>query len=709
MNQRLSKQLTPNPDLIKPSLNFPLQTLIFCALVSPAAPTLADGLIEEILIYGKPETKAFESISTKPQALSRPDSAAQLKLVPGADVNSNGPLTGIAQYRGMYGDRVAVTMDGESVLGGGPNAMDAPLSYAPPQLLSALHTERGIASVASAQEAIGGRIDAELNRGKFADSEAGAFSAMATSQFNNNDHGFNSALRAVGANRRHKFALLSVFDEGGDAESGDGDSLRDTGYRRVQYDLSYGWRGEGKDFALSFGQLDTNDTGTPALPMDIRFIKTDIANASYSSFFNGIELKTRIGYRDVDHLMDNFSLRTNTNPMRYRQNRAQGRQLSWGLGAEIPLKESALKVGIDATETQHDALITNPNMSMFAVRNFADARRDVHGVFTQWQGRQDGWDIESGLRYNRVSLNSEEVFALGMMGMMAGAASTLANDFNQSSRSRHFNNIDLVLKLGRPFNDSTRINLGLGHKTRAPSYQELYLWLPLEATGGLADGRTYIGNLDLDSEVNHEFTLGLDWQQGRYAVEIQSFYRRVDDYIQGTPSTNASAIMLATMMSGQAPLQFNNIDAELYGIDGAYSIIINDNWRLDGMLGYVRGKNRDDGDNLYRIAPLNHRLKLSWRHQDLTASLESVMYAAQSKTAKFNSEQKTGGYGLLNLYGEYQVTAAARIHAGIENVLDKNYADHLGGYNRNADSDIGIGDRLPGRGRGLYAGVTVDL
>ena len=60
------------------------------------------------------------------------------------------------------------------------------------------------------------------------------------------------------------------------------------------------------------------------------------------------------------------------------------------------------------------------------------------------------------------------------------------------------------------------------------------MWLPLQATAGLADGRTYLGNLDLDSEVAHEVELGFDFVGSRVRLAPRVFYREVDDYISGT-------------------------------------------------------------------------------------------------------------------------------------------------------------------------------
>jgi len=662
--------------------------------------------IEEIIVEGE-ASSAVETLSIKPTVMNRPDSAAVLKALPGANINSNGPITGIAQYRGLFGDRVAVTMENEAVLGGGPNAMDTPLSYAPPLLLESIELSPGIASVADSQESIGGLIQAKLDRGNFSDTSKATISGDIATRYGSVDEGSNSAAKVVAANNQHKLAILASFDEGDDAETGDGKTLRDTGYQRARYDLSYGWQNATSEAEVSLGKLETSNTGTPALPMDIIDIDTDMANFNGMTQIEGATIRTRMGYRHVYHLMDNFSLRSNSMPMGYRATEATGQQFTWGASIEFPIGNDLITVGIDSAETIHDAVITNPNMPMFRVQNFADAERDIYGFFTEWKGSRGGWELEAGIRYNSVEMNSGEVSASGMM--MPMPANQLANAFNTANRDQHFDNIDVVLKASRPLNASTDFNMGLGRKTRAPSYQELYLWLPMQSTGGLADGRTYIGNLDLDSETNHEINLGLDWSAGDVYANGQIFFRKVDDFIQGTPSTNMTANMLSMMMTGKAPLQFNNIDAELYGLDGRYGMVLNDNWRLDGVLSYVRGKDKDGNDNLYRVAPLNNRLTLTWEQDKLSASLESALYASQSKTAAYNDEEKSAGYGLLNLYSQYQLSSDLQINAGIENLLDKDYVDHLTGYNRNGDSDIPVGDRLPGRGRNFFVSAALSF
>ena len=94
-----------------------------------------DTSFEEITIEAFPLSNQISS-SLQTNRPSSSDSADILKSIPGANSNGNGPITGIAQYRGMYGERISVKIDHAPTLTGGPNAMDTPLSYAPSGLLN---------------------------------------------------------------------------------------------------------------------------------------------------------------------------------------------------------------------------------------------------------------------------------------------------------------------------------------------------------------------------------------------------------------------------------------------------------------------------------------------------------------------------------------------------------------------------------------------
>jgi len=133
-------------------------TCLMAGSVMPVyALNLADTeqeVLPTMVIEGEILTPAIVGI--KPDMGGVNDAAALLKRVPGANVNSNGPLSGIAQYRGLFGDRVNVNSDGATYKSACANAMDAPLSHVPTSLTETMSIKRGIASVSSGIETLGG-------------------------------------------------------------------------------------------------------------------------------------------------------------------------------------------------------------------------------------------------------------------------------------------------------------------------------------------------------------------------------------------------------------------------------------------------------------------------------------------------------------------------------------------------------------------------
>ena len=159
-----------------------------------ALPTAADPL-EELVVR---ETHDTRTIDVTGELVIAPDVAQLLKRAPGANVNSNGPLTGIPQYRGMYGPRIATSLDGNQLAPAGPNWMDPPISYAVGGQLESLEVYRGIAPVSVAQESIGGAIDARTRHGEFTDGPDFSLDGrlIGSVQSVNGGHHLNTALYA---------------------------------------------------------------------------------------------------------------------------------------------------------------------------------------------------------------------------------------------------------------------------------------------------------------------------------------------------------------------------------------------------------------------------------------------------------------------------------------------------------------------------------
>ncbi len=672
------------------------------------ASNVDESEIDEITVSGRRLSTEWATIAVAEQPAV--DSADILRRLPGADRNSNGRLTGIAQYRGMFGDRIAVTIDELGVVSGGPNAMDAPLSYVSPMITETLTVERGVTSVTSAHDAIGGHVGAKLARGAFAPDGNFAFSGMGGVRYADNGDTATTAARVSLANDSHRVSLLGQFDRGDDLETPEG-TISPSELSRDRVDLSYGYQDDRTSFLVYAGELRTRDTGTPALAMDIDYIDTSLYGAKLSRDVTpDVTLSARIGYNDVAHGMNNYSLRTPPGtPTRFRENTTTGSGVTFALDAEFGFGDYALVTGVDGRTATHDARITNPNNEAFFITAFNDVERDVLSGFAALRHGTDISNWELGIRYTNVSTNAGEVGVGGMMGMMANSAGGLADTFNAADRDLSFNNVDAVIKYARQVSRNMTINVDVGTRTRAPSYQELYLWLPLGATGGLADGRNYIGNLALDSERSVEIATGFEWETNAFSISPQVYYKDVSDYIQGVPATSMPANMLASMMSGEGALMFDNVDAEIYGFDVGWDVEVSSKIRVDGALNYSRGKRTDVSDNLYRLPPLNGILGVAFAEQTWAARAEMIAYAGQDKVSAYNGELPTAGYAILNAMLTWSPWANTRLELKATNLFDRGYQDHLAGINRVREADIPVGTRLYGAERTIVLGAMLNF
>jgi len=180
------------------------------------------------------------------------------------------------------------------------------------------------------------------------------------------------------------------------------------------------------------------------------------------------------------------------------------------------------------------------------------------------------------------------------------------------------------------------------------------------------------------------------------------FYRRINDYIQGVPATDATVLAVNTAMNGSRPvLQYANVDAKIYGFDALASWAFAEGWRLDADLSWTRGERRDIDDNLYRIAPPRLNLSLRRRWQAWEGRIGLQAYRRQDDVSATNNEQPTPGYAVWSAGLTWEPEKHLLVKLDIENLTDHLYYDHVGGYNRVANNIVPTGSRLPGAGRNV--------
>jgi iron complex outermembrane receptor protein len=655
--------------------------------------------LDPLYVRSSPLSAPWSAIerSVSSEAARSPDAAEMMRHLPGAAIVRNGPQTGILQLRGLSGDRVAVRIDGMTITPACPNHMDPPLHYAAPESGDAVELFAGIPPVSAGGDFIGGALSVKSASTVFADE-----SSILT----------NGNLRATYLGSQDAFQLgtmlgVATRDAGvqyrGSAATADdlrypGGSVLASGYDMTRHDLTGAWRTARGHLAVDAGFSATRDTGTPALPMDM--VKDDAwrAGLTQRETFEWGTLENRLYVHEIDHLMDNYTLRPVSGMA--MESPSSSRDFGWRADATLPFGENKLRAGIDLHRNEFDAeqiAITG----MFAGKTrdtFEQNRRSRAGMYLDWEhNHTDQWTSRVGLRGDVVTSDADEV---ANTIMPAPAINADLASFNSSDRS--FTGILPAAAAALRFapDDNTAVELAAAFKSRAPSLVERYLWTPLNASAGQADGRTYLGNLDLDPENSFQLGLGLEKSGDSWRARLTPFYQSVNDYIQGMPIARNDP-------GGRPVLQYQNIDrAELYGAELEAEWRMHPMWNLAGTLSNVRGRNKETGGDLYRIAPLRGMVDLAFRHDAWESRLECMWAGSQSRVSTIQDETSTPGHAIFNLRLARSFQSGIRIEAGVENLLDKRYTDHLGGVNRVSGGDLGTGERIPGAGRFAYGSVS---
>ncbi|MCP5146362.1 MAG: TonB-dependent receptor [Gammaproteobacteria bacterium] len=597
-----------------------------------------------------------------------------------------------------------MSIDGVTLVPGGPNWMDPPMHYAPPIVLSRIDVDRGLSPVSEGPGLAGG-AHAVFKRVDFSATPEFAAAYDLSAQVQSVNDSYNIGGVAGVANDRWRINVIGSYDKGQNSSFAGGE-IAASGFERSLYGISGGYAAGNQEFGVDYRHYDTDATGNPPFAMDIEFFNTDMLHATHRISLTAVELETSASYTEVKHAMNNYTLRpAPTDMTRWRRAEAGTRTVAAGFKLHIGADDSRISVGGDVQRGESDVWIRNPNNVAFYLNSLPDISTRRWGVFGQLNQELGVWRAEIGTRIDFHDMRSD----MASVGAAVPAGPRmLMTAFNSGVRDWDDTTVDILARVFSTADAPLRWRMTLGRKQRVPTHVERFAWLPTEASAGLADGNTYVGQHDLAAETAYVAEAGFDWAGARAYARPTVFYRRIDDYIQGiafdtTPGVVDSMVEMVSAMNGDfTPLRFANVDARLYGFDMDFGLQIADRWLLDGIFTYVRGRRTDVEDNLYRVTPTRLRLGSTYDAERWAVTLEGILSAAQRKVSATNGERETGGYGVLNLYASWSPNQRLSLVGGVENLLDKRYSEHLAGYNRVTGSDVAVGARLPGAGRGVF-------
>lgn len=687
------------------------------------------------------------------------DTATLLRDIPGISLQGAGGVSSLPAIHGLAGDRVRVQVDGMDLIASCPNHMNPPLSYLDPSSIAALDVWAGIAPVSAGGDSLGGTIVARTADPEFAAAgaaalvkgEAGAF-VRSNGRARGGHLAATYATETLSARYHGSAARAGNHDAGDDFKTSPDtgrvghtlplDEVGSTAYDTRNHTLGLAWRSGAHLLDLRLGYQDLPEQLYPNQRMDMLGNTQRRTNLRYVGRLERGTLEARLYHEDVEHFMDfgadkRFWYGTNSGagapcaPIRFHGDpagtcaagmpmRTESRNTGITLKAELPFGDAALlRVGGEAQAYRLDDRwpASGGGMGPGHFDNIADGRRDRLALFGEWQARHgERWTSLVGARVERVTSDAGAVHGYSGAANAPGAQVAEAAAFNARDRKRRDHHVDLAA-LARWRADATLdVEFGAARKVRSPNLYERFAWsswaMASTMNNFVGDGNGYVGNPDLKPEAAYTASATFDWHADdrRWWLKATPYVTHVSDYVD------------AVARAGWKPAQFNvlgyaNQSARLVGLDLSGRVPLargaSGDWDAEAVVAYVDGENRDTGDSLYQVMPLNAKLMLTHRHGGWNGAVEWVLVKSKADGSDVRNEIPTAGYGLLHLRAGH-AWPRVRFDVGVENLLDKLYFLPTGGAYVGQGRTMSItgvpwGIAVPGPGRSVYASVTLSF
>lgn len=215
------------------------------------------------------------------------------------------------------------------------------------------------------------------------------------------------------------------------------------------------------------------------------------------------------------------------------------------------------------------------------------------------------------------------------------------------------------------------VTFNIARSFRSPNLEERYQYIDL---GNIVK----LGNPELESERGLFIDLGIRLWKGFLKLNNKSISLTGNVFLN--LFNNLVSEVLTTYEGRQAYIKTNIGTARLYGFDFSFTFNFYKYLNLYLNAAYVRGEDTGNNTNLPAIPPFNTKIGFQgWITDWLNFDFNSVIFAKQDLIAQ--GEIATPGYAIFNLslntgYLDIQ-HFRLRVFSGIENLLNKEYRNHL--------------------------------
>lgn len=578
--------------------------------------------------------------------------------------------------RGLSYGQISTTIDGMKIFHACVDRMDPVTGYVEVENLETIEVAQGAYDLSNAS--VGGSINMVTQKPHstdtfFQETEIGYESASALRRIRS---ALNFTLGSTSI--RGSFSVKKADD----FYAGDNKKILNSGYKKHNYALGIKhFFNENHNLYLNYIGDFASDIGYPALLMDATDTKTHIFSSHYT--WNQVSqtwrnFNVKLYFNSVKHWMDDYSrdvtkrsvMKDMYMPM-YGFSKTTGAQL--GI-TYVPSNTQYLNLKLEWYQLHAfaDMLMESifPNVSDMYLYNIGDMKEQNFAFIADYNMQlAHNWLMRIN---SRTDVTYRDLYNTDGKNQLLASTAAKSTKVNKAITSGSLSFAYKSEKRGT-------FTLKTAFANRLPSHIENYSFF----TYNLLDDFFYNGSPDLKPEKSVQSDIS--WQFSRKQLHIKTtlFYNHLTDYIAGKK------------VDKETKIYTNYSAAYLSGLELNAAYNIDSNLTLKTTVNYTYGYNNSLSEPLPYVAPLSIHSALQYQYNNLWLELTLLHNTAQKQIAhKSTVEDKTAQFTTAHMRARYKIGMGFELKAGVENMFDRNYHEHLSINN------------LPSLGRNLYFGLN---
>jgi iron complex outermembrane receptor protein len=297
--------------------------------------------------------------------------------------------------------------------------------------------------------------------------------------------------------------------------------------------------------------------------------------------------------------------------------------------------------------------------------------------------RYDFSKIKARKWYNKTDWNEtynyDELFPEFETGIIDGVRIFTKPEYT-------YHNFSAGLGFLKKINDDLSLFINYGLANRVPNPSELF-------SDGLHHSAARIENglLTINKETANKFIISMERNNSNFGFVISPYFKKINGFIQLIP------VGISTTIKNAFPVyEYNQIDAEIYGVDIDLNKKINNRLNYNGNISLLKGKNTSENIPLINMPAANFNNKITYfneKYKQLSVSLTNKTVLKQNRFPDYNfytldpvtqqdifvdisSTPPTYSIFGLNISSAFN-KGKLQLELNIENLLNTSYREHL--------------------------------